>query len=95
MSRAPLLHELEEVVHGEVALGAQERVQDHLALLAALEAVLDQVSGEDLLFLAADFWFHGKRQTSPRPRGPVNAFRANPRPAEAFVSGRSSAGLDL
>src|SRR4030095_8599960 len=41
---APFLHELEEVVHGEVALGAQEGIQDHLALLAALEAVLDQVS---------------------------------------------------
>jgi len=47
------------------AAAAQDAVD--LALLAPLEAVLEQVSGEDLLFLAADFGFHGNRQTSPRP----------------------------
>ena len=62
---AALLHELEEVVHGEVALGAQEGVEDHFALLAALQAVLDQIGGENLLFLAADVGFHGKGRLAP------------------------------
>ena len=35
-----LLHEGQEVVHGEVLLRPQEGVEDHLALLAALQVVL-------------------------------------------------------
>src|SRR5260221_611014 len=50
---APLLDDAQEVVHREVALRLQEDVEDDLALLAALETVLHQVRGEDLLFLTA------------------------------------------
>ena len=52
--RAALLDQLVEVVDGEVALLAQERVQDDLALPAALEPVLRDVRGEDLLLLTRD-----------------------------------------
>src|SRR4029450_3012455 len=43
--RALALHDLQQVVDREVALGLQERVEDHLALLAALEVVLVEVGG--------------------------------------------------
>ena len=88
---AALLHELEEVVHGEVALGAQEGVQDHFALLAALEVVLDQIGGEDLFFLATDIGFHDSRRLAPVPR----ACQRQPSAAEAFVSDRSRSPSDL
>src|SRR6187431_2630071 len=52
--RPALLDELQEVVDGEVALGAQERVEDRLALVAALQAVARDVRGEDLFLLACE-----------------------------------------
>src|SRR2546428_2457368 len=57
--RAPLLDELVEVVHGEVPLGAEEGVQDGLALPAALQPVLRDVGGEDLFLLTARAGLHG------------------------------------
>src|SRR5256712_2915336 len=67
-----LLHHLQEVVHGEVAVGAEERIQDHLALLAPLEVVLGEVGAEDLLLLAPDGALHSKARLASPP-GPVNA----------------------
>ena len=74
-----------------MALGAQEGVQDHLALLAALEAVLDQVGGEDLLFLASDIGFHDSRRLAPGAR----ACQRQASAAEAFVSDRNPSPSDL
>src|SRR5512141_724476 len=66
--RVAPLHHLEQVLHRDVLARPQEGVEDHLALRAALLAVLGEIRGEDLVLFAAVCRGHGPNRLVSPPK---------------------------
>ena len=78
---------LQQVLDRDVLARAQERVEDHLALSAALEAVAGDVAREYLALLAADSGCHGRLEPSLRGEA-LSTKRGQGAPAEPDEAGR-------